>query len=183
MQHVRVQEHTGCHGWSVHVNRVSPANTLKNAKQSLQSYFRGSVILHTMKHSHIQSVNRCQPRPSRQALLASQPRLTLTANAWCVWSTNEQGKKQETHFSIFRSSRPSDKVNIRSIPGGFNPKNRLTSLHFRNFLWASLGKHCVLNRLKAQLRLYFLLTYLTTPRHVSKNGWTHFQSSLCRKAN
>jgi hypothetical protein len=38
-------------GRSVHVNRDSPANTLKNEKiKSLLSYFLGSVVLRILEH-------------------------------------------------------------------------------------------------------------------------------------
>jgi hypothetical protein len=49
-----------CHrqGRSVHVKRVSPANTSKN----LLYYFRGSVVLHTLEHSWIDQI-KCSSQP------------------------------------------------------------------------------------------------------------------------
>jgi hypothetical protein len=55
-------------GRSVHVNRVSPANTLKKRKiKSLPCYFRGSVVFHTLEHSRTDQI-KCivsQLQPAR----------------------------------------------------------------------------------------------------------------------
>jgi hypothetical protein len=42
---------------TVHVSRVSPANTLKKRKMKVRmSYFRGSVVVHTLEHSRIDQI-------------------------------------------------------------------------------------------------------------------------------
>jgi hypothetical protein len=54
---------------SVHINRVSPAYTLKNKKiKSLLSYFRGSAVLHTLEHSRTDQIKciRNQLQPARR---------------------------------------------------------------------------------------------------------------------
>jgi hypothetical protein len=48
-------------GESIHVNRVSPANTLEKEKQCLLSYLRGTR--HTMKYSRIDRIKRIVSQP------------------------------------------------------------------------------------------------------------------------
>jgi hypothetical protein len=57
--------------WSVHVNRVSSANTSKNIKYKV---FRDSVVLHTLEHSITDQIKRVvsqlQPASHSCCLLA-----------------------------------------------------------------------------------------------------------------
>jgi hypothetical protein len=72
-------------GRSVHVNRVSPANILKNQKiKSFLSYFRGSVVLHTLQHSRTDKINASSASYSQlvDAYVRREP--NDANNAWSV---------------------------------------------------------------------------------------------------